>query len=74
MTGTPGSSVSRGADLTLTVSISREACPLRPCPPTASTTAMLALGDAMAMALAEERGFGEEDFAALHPEAIGWRF
>ena len=74
MTGTPGSSVSRGADLTLTGTSSREACPPN-LAPTASTTAMLALGDAMAMALAEERGFGEEDFAALHPGGdLGRRF
>ncbi len=74
MTGTEGSSVSRGADVTLTVTVSREACPLN-LAPTASTTAMLALGDALAMALAEERGFGEEDFAALHPGGdLGRRF
>lgn len=66
MTGTPGSSVARAADLTLSVAISREACPLN-LTPTASTTAMLAVGDALAIALSEKRGFKEEDFAALHP-------
>ncbi|MEO8431255.1 MAG: KpsF/GutQ family sugar-phosphate isomerase [Acidobacteriota bacterium] len=74
LTGTPDSSVSRGADVALTVTVSREACPLN-LAPTASTTAMLALGDALAMALAEERGFGPEDFAALHPGGnLGRRF
>ncbi len=66
MTGSPDSSISRVADVTLSVSISREACPLN-LAPTASTTALLALGDALAMALSEKRGFKEEDFAALHP-------
>jgi arabinose-5-phosphate isomerase len=66
MTGAPDSSIARAADLTLSVSISREACPLN-LAPTASTTALLAVGDALAMALSEKRGFKEEDFAALHP-------
>jgi arabinose-5-phosphate isomerase len=66
MTGAPDSSIVRAADLTLSVSISREACPLN-LAPTASTTALLAVGDALAMALSEKRGFKEEDFAALHP-------
>jgi arabinose-5-phosphate isomerase len=66
MTGSPDSSIGRAADLTLSVSISREACPLN-LAPTASTTALLAVGDALAMALSEKRGFKEEDFAALHP-------
>jgi arabinose-5-phosphate isomerase len=62
------------ADVTLSVSISREACPLN-LAPTASTTAMLAVGDALAMALSERRGFKEEDFAALHPGGeIGKKF
>jgi len=74
MTGTAPSSASRAADLTLLVTISREACPLN-LAPTASTTAMLALGDALAMALSEHRGFGARDFAALHPGGdIGRRF
>ena len=66
MTGTPGSPVGRAADICLSVAISREACPLN-LAPTASTTAMLAMGDALAMALSVKRGFKEEDFAALHP-------
>ncbi|MFN2384941.1 MAG: SIS domain-containing protein [Thermoanaerobaculia bacterium] len=66
MTGVPSSSVGRAADICLSVAISREACPLN-LAPTASTTAMLAMGDALAMSLAEKRGFKEEDFAALHP-------
>ena len=74
MTGAPESSVARAADLTLSVAISREACPLN-LAPTASTTAMLAVGDALAMALSEKRGFKEEDFVALHPGGdLGRRF
>lgn len=74
MTGTAGSSVARAADLVISVAISREACPLN-LAPTASTTAMLAMGDALAMAISEMRGFGEEDFAALHPGGpLGRRF
>jgi len=74
LTGTPGSPVARAADLTIAVEISREACPLN-LAPTASTTAMLALGDALAMAISESRGFREEDFAALHPGGrLGRRF
>jgi arabinose-5-phosphate isomerase len=66
MTGAAESSVARAADLNLSVTISREACPLN-LAPTASTTALLAVGDALAMTLSEKRGFREEDFAALHP-------
>ena len=66
MTGTPESTLARAADHAISVAISREACPLN-LAPTASTTAMLAMGDALAMALSEKRGFREEDFAALHP-------
>jgi arabinose-5-phosphate isomerase len=74
MTGEPASSVARAADRVLSVAISREACPLN-LAPTASTTAMLAVGDALAMVLSEKRGFGEEDFAALHPGGeLGRRF
>ena len=74
MTGTPESSVARAADMALSVAISKEACPLN-LAPTASTTALLAVGDALAMALSEKRGFKEEDFAALHPGGeIGKRF
>jgi arabinose-5-phosphate isomerase len=74
MTGTPGSSVARAADRVVSLAISREACPLN-LAPTASTTAMLAVGDALAMALSEVRGFNEADFAALHPGGVlGRRF
>jgi arabinose-5-phosphate isomerase len=74
MTGEPGSPVGRAADIVISVAISREACPLN-LAPTASTTAMLAMGDALAMAVSEKRGFGEEDFAALHPGGrLGRRF
>jgi arabinose-5-phosphate isomerase len=74
ITSAGGSAVARAADLTLLVAISREACPLN-LAPTASTTAMLAVGDALAMALSEKRGFGEQDFAALHPGgSLGRRF
>lgn len=74
MTGSPDSALARGADRVLSVAISREACPLN-LAPTASTTAMLAVGDALAMALSDKRGFREEDFAALHPGGeLGKRF
>jgi len=66
MTGRSGSPLARAADLHLPVPIDREACPLN-LAPTASTTATLALGDALAMALLEARGFTPEDFARLHP-------
>jgi arabinose-5-phosphate isomerase len=60
------STLAAAADVALDCSVDREACGLG-LAPTASTTAMLALGDALAMALAEKRGFREEDFADLHP-------
>jgi len=60
------STLAQAADVALDCSINKEACSLG-LAPTASTTAMLALGDALAMALAEKRGFKEEDFANLHP-------
>ena len=60
------STLARAADVALNCSIAQEACSLG-LAPTASTTTMLALGDALAMALAEKRGFKEEDFADLHP-------
>lgn len=66
MTGNGESPLARHADVHLAVVIDREACPLN-LAPTASTTAMLALGDALAMALLEARGFTREDFARLHP-------
>jgi len=74
LTAAESSSVARAADISIVVVISREACPLN-LAPTASTTAMLALGDALAMTLSEMRGFKEEDFAALHPGgSLGRRF
>jgi arabinose-5-phosphate isomerase len=60
------STLSQEADVALDCSVAQEACSLG-LAPTASTTTMLALGDALAMALAEKRGFKEEDFADLHP-------
>lgn len=66
LTGNPASQLARHADVHLRVSINQEACPLD-LAPTASTTAMLALGDALAMALLEAKGFTREDFARLHP-------
>jgi arabinose-5-phosphate isomerase len=66
MTGNGESPLARHADVHLPVAIDREACPLN-LAPTASTTATLALGDALAMALLEARGFTREDFARLHP-------
>ena len=66
MTASAGSPLARHSDIHLPVAIDREACPLN-LAPTASTTATLALGDALAMALLEARGFTREDFALLHP-------
>lgn len=66
MTGRTKSTLSRYADVTLNVGVSVEACPLG-LAPTASTTATLALGDALAVALLERRGFNSDDFALLHP-------
>lgn len=66
LTGNPASTLGQASDVMLDVSISREACPLG-LAPTASTTAMLAMGDALAMALVEKRGFSEDDYAVLHP-------
>src|SRR6202040_3772490 len=60
------STLAAAADVALDCSVAKEACGLG-LAPTASTTAMLALGDALAMALAEKKGFKEEDFANLHP-------
>lgn len=66
MTGNPESPLAENSDIWLDVSVDREACPLG-LAPTASTTAALALGDALAMAVLEGKGFGAEDFAVLHP-------
>jgi len=66
MTGRPSSSLARHADIVLDTSVPKEACPLN-LAPTASTTAQMALGDALAVALLDARGFKEEDFARSHP-------
>jgi arabinose-5-phosphate isomerase len=65
-TGSPKSDLARDADLRLTYRVKREACPLK-LAPTASTTAALALGDALAMVLLESRGLTRDDFAKYHP-------
>jgi len=73
MTGNPQSSLARLADIHLDVSVAKEACPMN-LAPTASTTVTLALGDALAVALLDARGFKEEDFARSHPGgALGRR-
>ncbi|PKL82982.1 MAG: D-arabinose 5-phosphate isomerase [Ignavibacteriae bacterium HGW-Ignavibacteriae-3] len=66
MLGEPGSKINRDCDLVLNVSVKEEACPYD-LAPTASTTAALAMGDALAITLLEMRGFTKEDFALLHP-------
>ena len=66
MTGRATSSLARHADVVLDTSVPKEACPLN-LAPTASTTAQMALGDALAVALLDARGFREEDFARSHP-------
>ena len=66
LTGGLNSSLARHADLVLDCSVSKEACPLN-LAPTASTTAQLAMGDALAVALLDARGFKPEDFARSHP-------
>src|SRR4029078_7586772 len=66
ITGNPKSSLARAASAHLDVSVDEEACPLNPAPP-ATTTATLALGDALAVALLEARGFTSQDFARSHP-------
>jgi len=66
LTGNPQSSLAREAEIHLDVQVPREACPLN-LAPTSSSTAMLAVGDALAMVLLEARGFKKEDFATFHP-------
>jgi arabinose-5-phosphate isomerase len=66
ITGAPASTLAQAADVALDCSVTEEACPLN-LVPTASTTAALAIGDALAMTLAVEKGFRQEDFASLHP-------
>ncbi len=73
VTGNPDSALARLADVHLDAGVEREACPLN-LAPTASTTAALALGDALAVALLDARGFGPMDFARSHPGgALGRR-
>jgi arabinose-5-phosphate isomerase len=66
VTGNPGSSLGKHADVVLNSHVDVEACPLN-LAPTASTTAQIALGDALAVAVLDARGFGAEDFARSHP-------
>ncbi|MEW6590077.1 MAG: KpsF/GutQ family sugar-phosphate isomerase [Pseudomonadota bacterium] len=66
MTGNPASTLARQADAHLNAGVEKEACPLN-LAPTASTTAALALGDALAVALLDARGFSADDFARTHP-------
>src|SRR5476651_755407 len=66
LTGNPKSSLAREAEIHIDVQVPREACPLN-LAPTSSSTAMLAVGDALAMVLLEARGFKKEDFATFHP-------
>jgi len=74
LTSNPESELARVADVHLDLGVRREACPLN-LAPTASTTATLALGDALAVAVSVRKGFREEDFARLHPGGkLGKRF
>mgnify|MGYP003525166312 CR=1 FL=1 len=66
MTGKMASTLAKNSDVTLDVSVDEEACPLG-LAPTASTTATLAMGDALAVALLQKRGFKQDDFAQFHP-------
>ncbi len=73
MTGNPNSTLARAGDVFLDISVKEEACPLG-LAPTASTTATVAMGDALAVAMLVRRGFKEEDFALFHPGgALGKR-
>src|SRR5689334_6820019 len=73
LTGRPQSTLAKNSDVALDVSVAEEACPMG-LAPTASTTATLAMGGALAIALLEKRGFKEEDFAQFHPGgALGRR-
>ncbi len=69
MTGNPNSTLSRAGDIILNVAVKEEACPLG-LSPTTSTTAALAMGDALAVVLLEKKGFREEDFALRHPGGV----
>lgn len=73
MTGNSRSALARQSDVVLDVSVAEEACPMN-LSPTTSTTAVLAMGDALAMVLLERKGLRPEDYAALHPRGtLGWR-
>jgi arabinose-5-phosphate isomerase len=73
LTGTPGATLGRLADVVLDVGVSEEACPMN-LAPTSSTTAAVAMGDAIAMALLDLRGLRPEDYAERHPRgALGWK-
>jgi arabinose-5-phosphate isomerase len=73
LTGRPRSTLARQSEVVLDISVPEEACPMN-LTPTVSTTAALAAGDALAMALLERRGLRPEDYAALHPRGtLGWR-
>lgn len=73
LTGRPDSPLARVCDVVIDVAVPQEACPMN-LAPTSSTTAALAMGDALAMALLELRGLRPEDYAELHPRgALGWR-
>jgi arabinose-5-phosphate isomerase len=73
LTGNPRSTLARQSDVVLDVAVQEEACPMN-LAPTSSTTAALALGDTLAMAVFALRGLGPEDYAALHPGgALGWK-
>jgi arabinose-5-phosphate isomerase len=73
LTGDPASTLARQADVVLNVGVAEEACPMN-LAPTSSTTAALAMGDALAMALLDLRGLGPGDYAALHPRgSLGWK-
>jgi len=73
LTGNPTSALARQCEVVLDVSVAEEACPMN-LAPTSSTTAALAAGDALALALLELRGLRPEDYAALHPRGtLGWR-
>ena len=73
LTGNPTSTLARQCEVVLDVSVPEEACPMN-LTPTSSTTAALAVGDALAMVLLELRGLRPEDYAALHPRGtLGWR-
>ena len=69
ITGNPASTLARNSDHVINVSVRREACPMG-LAPTTSTTVMLAMGDALAIALLEKKGFKEKDFALFHPGGI----